>query len=240
MENGGLVVMPGIVAHLSQKGLALRRLQSLTGLLFLIRMAEMLLLQGIQAAMGGNSRPERTIMKPLHTLSVGMALLLLAILGPGLRAEDWTTSDGTVYKDVHVVKVEADAVTIIHHDGGALVPLVKLPAALQQQFGYDPAKAKAAADTRAKIDGESQEALQVEKAEAQKMQDAKEAKYKADKKAVEDEKAAAAAAEPPNDPLHVGQYAVGRSDDTRTHYQTQQAFATNDPKMPVMPAPTVH
>jgi hypothetical protein len=178
------------------------------------------------------------IMKFLRVSSLGWAFLLLAIFGPGLRGEDWATSDGKVYKDVRVVKVEADAVTIIHHDGGALVPLATLPANLQQRFGYDPDKAKAASNARAKADGESDVALQAERVEAQKLQAAKEAKYKADKKAAADAEAAAAAAEPPDNPLHVEQFAVGKSDDTRTHFGTQQAFATNDPKMPVAPQPT--
>jgi hypothetical protein len=172
-------------------------------------------------------------MKLLRTLSVGVALLFLALISSGLRAEDWTTSDGKTYKDVHVVKVEADAVTILHHDGGALVPLAKLPAALQQRFGYDPDKARAAAEDRAKADGESGEALAKERIEAQKLQAATEAKYKAVKKAVEDEKAAAAAAEPADNPLHEEQYAVGKSDDTRTHYRTQDALA-RDPNLPVL------
>ncbi len=172
-------------------------------------------------------------MKLLRTSSVGVALLSLAIFGPSLRAEDWTTSDGKVYKGVMVVKVEADAVTIIDDDGGALVPLVKLPANLQQRFNYDPEKAKAAA-ARAKADGTSAAALAAEKIEALKLQAAKEAKYKADKKAVDDAKAAATAAQPPDNPLHVEQFNQGAPADPN-HRIEHQAFATNDPDMPVMP-----
>lgn len=79
------------------------------------------------------------------------------------RAEDWITRDGTIYKDVTVLKVEADAVTIIHHDGGALVPLANLGPDLQARFKYDPAKAQAAAAARAQADQKSIEALQAEK-----------------------------------------------------------------------------
>ena len=61
------------------------------------------------------------------------------------RAEDWMTTDGKKYKDVTVVKVDPDAVTILDSDGGARVPLSVLPPELQKKFKYDPAKAAAAA-----------------------------------------------------------------------------------------------
>jgi hypothetical protein len=76
-----------------------------------------------------------------------MRLLSMVVLA-GLcaltaRAEDWTTTDGKTYKDVKVLKHDALTVTILDGDGGASVPLEKLPAGLQQRFEYDPAKAKA-------------------------------------------------------------------------------------------------
>jgi hypothetical protein len=77
-------------------------------------------------------------------------------------AEDWTTSDGMKYQNVQVVRVEDDAVTIIYKDGGALIPLFKLPPALQKKYDYDPVKAKAAADARSKADAENAKALQRE------------------------------------------------------------------------------
>ncbi len=49
-------------------------------------------------------------------------------------AEDWTTTDGIKYQNVKVVRVEDDAVTIIYKDGGALVPLFKLPPDLAGQI----------------------------------------------------------------------------------------------------------
>jgi hypothetical protein len=87
-------------------------------------------------------------------------------------AEDWKTSDGTVYENVKVIRVEDDAITILYKDGGALVPLYKLPAALQERFDYDPVKAKIAAERRAKEDAENAEALQaeIEKADVVKRQ----------------------------------------------------------------------
>jgi hypothetical protein len=69
-----------------------------------------------------------------------------------------------------VIKVEDDAVTILYKDGGALVPLVKLPSNLQKQFHYDPEKAKIAAQARAKRDAQDAAALQAEKDQTQKLQ----------------------------------------------------------------------
>lgn len=76
--------------------------------------------------------------------------------------EDWTTTDGKEYHSVKVVKVEDDAVTIIYQDGGALIPLTKLPPSLQTKYHYDPDKAKAAADARAKAEAANAVALQKE------------------------------------------------------------------------------
>jgi hypothetical protein len=87
------------------------------------------------------------------------ALLLSAI---SVRAEDWTTIDGKAYPQVTVLKVEPDAVTILYRDGGALIPLVKLPDDLQKKFHYDPAVAKAAADARDQADFENARALRAE------------------------------------------------------------------------------
>lgn len=75
---------------------------------------------------------------------VVIALGFLLGLSVG-RAEDWTTTDGKTYKNVKVVKVEDDAVTILDEDGGARVPLSTLSPDLQKKFNYDPAKAAIAA-----------------------------------------------------------------------------------------------
>jgi hypothetical protein len=85
------------------------------------------------------------------------------------QAEDWKTTDGMVYKDVKVIRVEDDAITIMYRDGGALVPLQKLPAPIQKQFSYDPVKAKIAAEARQKEDAENNAALQREIDEAATM-----------------------------------------------------------------------
>ena len=84
-------------------------------------------------------------------------------------AEDWMTTDGTKYQGVRVILVEDDAVTILYKDGGALIPLFKLPHALQERFNYDPVKAKAAAEARSKADAENAKELQAEMELAKKM-----------------------------------------------------------------------
>jgi hypothetical protein len=104
-----------------------------------------------------------------------LLLPMLYLAGPVL-AEDWTTSDGKLYQDVKVVKVEDDAVTILYKDGGARVALAKLPAPLQKKFSYDPVKAKAAADLRAKADAENAKNLQAEMNQAQQLKLDKQAK----------------------------------------------------------------
>jgi hypothetical protein len=87
------------------------------------------------------------------------SLVTLPVFADG---EVWTTTDGIKYEDVRVIRVEDDAITIIYKDGGALVPLFKLPPALQRKFDYDPVKAKIAAEARVKSDQENNSALQKE------------------------------------------------------------------------------
>lgn len=177
-------------------------------------------------------------MNTLHAISTAAMLVLVAAAGSLAHAEDWTTTDGKVYKNVKILKLEDDAVTILDNNGGALVPLATLPPDLQAKFKYDPGKAKAAAAARAKADADNPAALEAERVQAAKLKAAQDAKYKADKKAVDDAKAAAAAAEPKDDPLHTSNYAVGKSDDTRTHYKVHDALSTNGENNPVAPPPT--
>jgi len=93
----------------------------------------------------------------------------LALTSTSAFAEDWMTTDGTKYENVKVLRVEADAVTILYKDGGALIPLFKLPPPLQQRFKYDPNKAKAAMEARAKADAQNAKELQAEMEEADKI-----------------------------------------------------------------------
>ena len=90
----------------------------------------------------------------VRPVKLRLLILLLALIASPVVAEDWTTTDGTKYQNVRVIRVEDDAVTIIYKDGGALVFLYKLPPALQQKFDYDPVKAKIAAEKRSKEDAE--------------------------------------------------------------------------------------
>ena len=98
-----------------------------------------------------------------------LALALSISSATAVAAEDWTTSDGTCYKNVRVIRVEDDAITILYKDGGALVPIFKLPHDLQERFDYNPAKAKAAAELRAKNDAANAAALQKEIEAAEKL-----------------------------------------------------------------------
>jgi beta-glucanase (GH16 family) len=103
-----------------------------------------------------------------------MKLLFLAvtfsILATNVWAEDWTTSDGKTYRQITVLKVEDDAVTILDSDGGALVPLALLPADLQQRFHYDPDKAKLAAARRQADSDASAKAIAQEKKNEEALQ----------------------------------------------------------------------
>ncbi len=101
-----------------------------------------------------------------RTFVLGIAGLLLAWPFSLAHGENWTTTDGKVYQDVQVIHAEPDAVTILHHDGGALVPLAQLPPDLQQRFHYDPDQAAAAAQRRNKDESDSAQALRAERQEA--------------------------------------------------------------------------
>ena len=104
-------------------------------------------------------------MKSPH-LPLAVLAMMSCFLAPSLRADDWKTNDGKVYHDVQVLSAQPDAVTILHHDGGASVPLANLSPDLQKRFHYDPKKAKFAAAQRLKDEMADQQALQNEMAEA--------------------------------------------------------------------------
>ncbi len=75
----------------------------------------------------------------------------------------WTTAQKTYHK-VQILKVEADCVTILDDEGGALVPISALPADVQRQLNYDPAAAALAAAARQRDDAASGAALARERA----------------------------------------------------------------------------
>jgi len=105
---------------------------------------------------------QRANLRKVKSYLLILTLALVALPQPVWAEEDWQTTDGTLYQDVHVIRVEDDAITILYKNGGALVPLYKLPANLQQRFDYDPVKAKIAAEKRSKEDAENAAALQRE------------------------------------------------------------------------------
>lgn len=102
-------------------------------------------------------------MKSNRILVILLATVLLTSSATSLWAEDWKTIDGKVYQDVKVIESAPDAVTILHKDGGALVPLELLPPELQKRFNYDPAKAKVAADERMQEEITDARALRAER-----------------------------------------------------------------------------
>jgi hypothetical protein len=80
------------------------------------------------------------------------------LLASPLWAEDWTTTDGKTYKDVKVIQVDPDGVSILDADGGAKIPMTNLSVDLQKRFNYDSAKAAVA--IAAKKEAEDKEAAQ--------------------------------------------------------------------------------
>lgn len=114
-------------------------------------------LEYVDILIDGMGLPDKLIL--VKMLFLAFALALCSTDG---FAEDWTTTDGTKYQNVRIILVEDDAITILYKDGGALIPLFKLPPSLQQRFNYDPVKAKAAMEARSKADAENAKALQAE------------------------------------------------------------------------------
>jgi hypothetical protein len=123
-----------------------------------------------------------------------LLILIVTLVTLPVHAEDWKTSDGKTYVDVKVVRVEDDAVTILCKDGGALVPIDKLPPPLQKRFSYDPAKAKVAAAARANDDSQNAQKLQAEMDQAQKL---KQQQQIQNAKQVSDGKAGTSSTPPP-------------------------------------------
>jgi hypothetical protein len=85
----------------------------------------------------------------LHGMKKVTAALVFGCYALLAWADDWSTNDGRVYKDVKIVKQDAIAVSILDSDGQVEVPLSSLPADLQKRLGYDPEKAAALAKERA-------------------------------------------------------------------------------------------
>jgi hypothetical protein len=107
-------------------------------------------------------------------------VLLFFVLASTLvvSAEDWTTADGNVYKNVTIVAQEDDGVRITYDGGAGKIPYYELPLDLQKRFGQDAesleAKRKAAEkafdDATRKADAAAAAAAASAAADAQKKQ----------------------------------------------------------------------
>jgi len=78
--------------------------------------------------------------------------ILCALLALPAPAADLTTTEGKVYKNFTIRKVEPDGLAITHESGLAKVPFTKLSKEIQKEHGYDPEKAAQFAKERAEKD----------------------------------------------------------------------------------------
>jgi hypothetical protein len=74
---------------------------------------------------------------------VKCVLLVLLAVGATSFAAPITikTLDGRSYANAEVVRIEADGITVFSDTGFERIAFINLPARLQRQYGYDPAKA---------------------------------------------------------------------------------------------------
>ena len=79
----------------------------------------------------------------------------------------WTTTDGKTYKNVVIIKVEADCVTILDDEGGARIYTVTLPPDIQKLLNYNSSLARTAGEARVKDEINNQIALNAEKQRVQ-------------------------------------------------------------------------
>jgi hypothetical protein len=99
-------------------------------------------------------------------MRIALAVVVAGLCCLTARAEDWNSTDGKTYKNVKVITHNETSVTVDDDAGGDIIPLASLPKDLQKRFNYDPAKAKAAADERAKQEKEAElKAAQAEREE---------------------------------------------------------------------------
>ena len=85
-------------------------------------------------------------------------LLWLVLSFIVIRADDWKTLDGTIYRDVKIVNQDNAFVTILDHDGGAKIAISNLPPDLQKKLNYDPKAAKEQLESeKAEQDKEAEE-----------------------------------------------------------------------------------
>lgn len=99
-------------------------------------------------------------------------IVFFLLTGACIHADNWTISDGTTYKNVHVLSHDDAYVTILDSDGGGKIPLRVLSPDLQKKFGYDATRAKAAEAVEDAQDKANRAALQ---SAWEKQQEAKQA-----------------------------------------------------------------
>jgi len=88
------------------------------------------------------------------SMRIALALILAGLSCTATRAEDWTVN-GKDYHNVIVGQIDADRVHISYDGGIGTVALSDLPPDLQKRFNYNPAGAKAGADTTAETGKEA-------------------------------------------------------------------------------------
>jgi hypothetical protein len=82
-------------------------------------------------------------MKLLPLLLLTAVTTLAAPAKKPVKFPELALTDGTVLKEVQVLKVEPDAIRVEHSDGVYRIKMENLPEAVQKQFGFDAEKAAA-------------------------------------------------------------------------------------------------
>ena len=77
-------------------------------------------------------------------LLVGMACVPVAAVDAPREWGELKVAGGKVYKDVKLIKADDEALRVSHATGVARIPYEYLPVEMQEEFGFDPVKAKAA------------------------------------------------------------------------------------------------
>ena len=113
---------------------------------------------------------------------------------------DLTTRSGKTYKQARVFRVEPDGINYMFAGGMTKIAFDDLPEAVQKQYGYDPAKAKAFAEQDAQVQAAAAAEVQRQTVEYQKRLRAQQAQYAS--QVADAKRAAAIAATPLPNPEH--------------------------------------
>lgn len=110
-------------------------------------------------------------MKPLAKV---VCCLCCVFSAESVEAEDIRTTDGLVYKNVTISRVEKDGINIVHATGAAKIPFERLPVELQRRYNFDKEAAmqyRAAVEQQRKTEEDSRRAAQVRADNEQKLAD---------------------------------------------------------------------